>query len=313
MCAVCAVGPSACGWTAPFPLSRIIRGNFSRLNSVARRQGPLLAHRCRPTRQPLPPPSIGYSILGGRSKFAPNDAPATVWLTIRTTPCSAPDITTITPPPGSARRRQWRSDHPIGIRCGWAFLAFGSVSVSTPSSSCALIPSRLILLDSPKDRVSSRRCPSPRPRDTHPRRRHFQKGAPRLCGIVGANSPARARSCNSQGVAPALRAATNLSGSLAARRVREVMPAVLTGLNPTFALQKRGKSLCTSNPRSRALERGVTTSARTLRLARMRRVQDTGTSSRASAQGSKISFCFIRGTVKSMNALNFSGTSRPLG
>ena len=46
------------------------------------------------------------------------------------------------------------SDHqPIEIRRGWASLAFGSVRVSTPSSSWALIRSWSILLDSVKDRV----------------------------------------------------------------------------------------------------------------------------------------------------------------
>ncbi len=55
--------------------------------------------------------------------------------------------------PSRKRRGRKRSLHPIEIRRGWASLAFGSVSVSTPSSSCAPICSWLILLDSANDRV----------------------------------------------------------------------------------------------------------------------------------------------------------------
>ena len=40
--------------------------------------------------------------------------------------------------------------------------------------------------------------------------------APGSCGLAGENSPATARSCNSQGDAPALRAATIFSGSTCA-------------------------------------------------------------------------------------------------
>jgi hypothetical protein len=45
------------------------------------------------------------------------------------------------------------SDQPIEIRRGRACFAFGSVSVSTPSSSCALIFSWSILFDSVNDRA----------------------------------------------------------------------------------------------------------------------------------------------------------------
>ena len=51
-------------------------------------------------------------------------------------------------PPGAALRA-----HPIAILRGWACLAFGKVSVSTPSSRLALILSRSTLFDRVNDRA----------------------------------------------------------------------------------------------------------------------------------------------------------------
>jgi hypothetical protein len=50
-------------------------------------------------------------------------------------------------------RSRRASHHPIAILRGWACLAFGRVSVSTPSSRLALIFSWSIVLESAKDRA----------------------------------------------------------------------------------------------------------------------------------------------------------------
>ena len=76
-------------------------------------------------------------------------------------PFDPPDYRDVEPPPPvltGVPSLPWlgegHSDHqPIEIRRGWVSSAFGSVRVSTPSSSWALIRSRSILLDSVKDRV----------------------------------------------------------------------------------------------------------------------------------------------------------------
>ena len=62
-----------------------------------------------------------------------------------------PPVLTECPSPGWGRDTQ--NHQPIEIRRGWVSSALGSVRVSTPSSSWALIRSRSILLDSVKDRV----------------------------------------------------------------------------------------------------------------------------------------------------------------